>query len=217
MDYDIAMKDKDLNEFVENLVKAENRYYQEVVITDVKGKCPYGHQKGDSFKVTAMNSAGICGSLLKTIFGDIVTLHYGGVTLLEKDSDIINASCPEKGKVRVEIKRVEMNESEVLRTPWKFKPMTGKGYPALDKYKVCVEVTDIAVQCYWGHSVGDTFEVDPFNVGGACCFLYNQLYPYIHILLSGSVPAWSLDNHSMMGECPDVYDRLCFRLFVEER
>ena len=188
MDYDNKMKDENLNEFVENIVKVENRYYQEVTVTDVKGNCPYGHQKGDSFKVTAMNSGGICGSLLKTIFADVLTLHYNGTLLWEKDSDIIKASCPEMEKVQVEINRVEINQSELLRTPWEFKPMTGKGYPALDKYKVCVEITEIAVQCYWGHSVGDIFEVDPFNVSGACCFLYHQLYPYIHILLSGNAP-----------------------------
>jgi hypothetical protein len=46
------------------VLRAENRYYQEITITGVEGECPYGHKVGDQFKVTAMNSDNICITLL---------------------------------------------------------------------------------------------------------------------------------------------------------
>ena len=207
----------EMDEYAAGVLKAENRFYQEVTITKVTGDCPYGHREGEKFKVTAMNSDKICGSLLKAIFFPIITLHYGGSMLWEKDPDSFKGACPEMGKVQVDIKRMVQKEPTLLKTPFQFKNMTGKGFPALDQYRVFVHVRDIAVNCYWGHKIGDTFEVDPFNVGGACCFLYTQLYPYIHVLLSGATPPWAFDEHTVSGECPDTYDRLCYRLYLEKR
>jgi len=206
-----------LSEVEISVLQAENRYYQEVTITEVAGECPYGHKKGDQFKITTMNSDGICGSLLKSLFFQITTLHYGGSVLWEENQNISKGWCPEGGKVKAEIKRLERQEKTLFKTPCEMKDMTGKGYSALDKYRIFIEVRDIAINCYWGHKIGDIFEVDPFNVGGACCFLYAQLYPYIHVLLSGSAPPWAWDEHTVMGECPDTYDRLAYRLFLKER
>ena len=95
--------------------------------------------------------------------------------------------------------------------------MTGKGFAAIDAFRLFVEVLDIAHNRYWGHKPEDRFEVDPFNVGGACCLLYCQLYPYLHILLSGKTPPWAMEQHCIVGECPDTYDRLCYRLRLEKR
>lgn len=206
-----------LSEAEISVLQAENRYYQEVTITEVAGECPYGHKKGDQFKITTMNGDGICGSLLKSLFFQITTLHYGGSVLWEENQNISKGWCPEGGKVQAAIKRVERQEKTLFKTPCEMKDMTGKGYSALDKYRIFIEVRDIAINCYWGHKIGDIFEVDPFNVGGACCFLYAQLYPYIHVLLSGSAPPWAWDEHTVMGECPDTYDRLAYRLFLKER
>jgi len=205
------------DEAVAYVLQAENRFYQEVTVTAVSGVCPYGHRPGDVFQVTCMNSGGICGALLKSIFFEITTLHYGGRILWENAPDITQGCCPEGGRVRVAIKRVARQDKTLLKTPWQFKDMTGRGYPALDRYRLFVEVHDIAVNCYWGHKVGDVFEVDPFNVNGACTFLYTQLYPYMHILLSGAAPPWAFDEKTIIGECPDTYDRLAYRLFIKER
>jgi uncharacterized repeat protein (TIGR04076 family) len=60
-----------------SVIQGANRYYQEVTITSIAGECPYGHREGDQFKITSMNSDGICGALLKSIFFQIVTLHHG--------------------------------------------------------------------------------------------------------------------------------------------
>ena len=200
-----------------SVIQSANRYYQEVTVSKVTGECPYGHKEGDQFKITSMNSDGICGALLKSIFFQIVTLHYGGGLLWEKNANVSGGCCPEGSKVQVEINRMEQKKKLLLKTPYQMKDMTGKGYPGIDKYRIFIEVYDIAVNCYWGHKIGDVFEVDPFNVGGACCFLYTQLYPYIHVLMSGASPPWAWDEQTIIGECPDTYDRLAYRLFVEER
>ena len=62
-----------------------------------------------------------------------------------------------------------------------------------------------------------TPKIDPFNVNGICCLLYNQLYPYLHVLLSGTTPPWATMPHSMAGECPDIFNRLSFRMHVVPR
>ena len=173
---------QDLTEYTERVLKLEHRYYQEVTVTAVNGKCPYGHRVGDIFKVTAMNSDGICGSLLQGIFSPIVSLHYGGSLLWEKQPGTFFGRCLEGGTVEVAVKRVEQKEPVLLQTPLTLKDMRGKGFPLLDQYRLMVEVRDIVVRCTWGHKIGDVFEVDPFNVGGACCFLYTQLYPYLQVL-----------------------------------
>ncbi|MBW1819282.1 MAG: TIGR04076 family protein [Deltaproteobacteria bacterium] len=202
---------------VAKILKGENRFCEEVTITRVNGECPYGHRAGQKYRVTALNSDGLCGSLFKTIHASIVTLHYGGSLLWEKQADAFTGVCPEMGKVEVESKRIEQTRPVRIKTRPDPKDMTGKGFSTLDKYRVVVEVLDIANRCYWGHRVGDTFEVDPFNVGKACGFLYSQLYPFIAVLLAGATPAWATQEHSVTAVCPDTYDQLAFRLYLEER
>ena len=176
------------NDIVAKILKGENRYYQEVTITKVDGECPYGHKKGENFKLTALNSDGLCGSLYKAIHASVVVLHYGGSVLWEKNPDTFIGFCPEMNRVMVEVKRFEQESPVIVKTKTPYRNMTGKGFPAIDKYRVFVEVLDIARKCYWGHRAGQKFEVDPFNVGGACGLLYSQLYPFIQTLLSGATP-----------------------------
>lgn len=208
---------QDFNEYTERVLKLEHRYYQAVTVTKVNGECPYGHRVGEVFKLTAMNSDGICGSLLQGIISPMVSLHYGGSLVWEKNPDSFTGRCLEKGKVEVAVKRVEQKEPVMLQTRFLFKDMRDKGFPFLDQYRLLVEVKDIAVRCIWGHKIGDVFEVDPFNVGGACCLLYTQLYPYLHVLLSGATPGWATEEHAVSGECPDTYDRLSYNLFLVKR
>jgi uncharacterized repeat protein (TIGR04076 family) len=154
---------------------------------------------------------------LKVPVHSINNFTLRGRLLWEDKAELPTGHCPENGKVRVTIKQVSRDEKSLLKTPHQMKDMTGKGYPAIDKYRTFVEVRDIAVNCYWGRKRGDVFEVDPFYVDGACCFLYAQLYPYINVLLSDTSPPWAWDERTVMGECPDTYDRLAYRLFLEER
>ena len=53
---DESINDDDV---VAQIMEVVNRYYQEATITGVSGSCPYGHCKGDRFKVTSMNSDGL--------------------------------------------------------------------------------------------------------------------------------------------------------------
>ena len=127
---------QDFDEYTERVLKLEHRYYQEVTVTKINGTCPYGLWVGDSFKITAMNSDGICGSLLQGIISPIVSLHYGGSIFWEKNSESFTGRCLEDGKVEVSVKRVEQKEPVMLQTQFSFRDMRGKGFPLLDKYRL---------------------------------------------------------------------------------
>jgi len=210
-------EDNGVQAYIEQVLRGENRYYQEVTVNKVHGACPFGHREGETYIVTAMNTGGLCGALLKEIFAPVTVLHYGGGLLWAPRPDEFNGRCPEGGTVEVAVKRCVNRDAVCVRTACLHRDMTGRGYPALDRYRMVLEVFDIAGSCYWGHVAGDRIEIDPFNTGGACGLLYTQLYPYLHVLLSGATPPWALQEHSISGECPDVYNRLSFRLFCEER
>jgi uncharacterized repeat protein (TIGR04076 family) len=209
--------DQEVNDWAANILKAENRYCQEVVVTKVHSSCPYGHRVGDTFTLTGLHAGGLCGSLLTAIMPSVVTLHYGGSVLWEAQPAAFAGRCPEGGRVEVAVKRRENTSGEILKDTYPFRDMTGKGYAGLDAYRVFVDVQHIEGNCMWGHKDGDRIEIDPFNVNGMCNLLYNQLYPYLHVLLSGATPAWATMEHSIAGECPDIFNRLGFRMWVEKR
>jgi uncharacterized repeat protein (TIGR04076 family) len=47
-------------------------------IKAVKGNCSWGHQVGDTFEVSAHDTAGLCGFLYHDIFPYVVMLQFGG-------------------------------------------------------------------------------------------------------------------------------------------
>jgi uncharacterized repeat protein (TIGR04076 family) len=213
----MANADDELNEWAASVIRAENRYCQKAVVTRVSGTCPFGHCEGDTFNLTALHSGGMCGALLTAVMPSIVALHYGGSLVWENRSDAFTGCCPEGGRVTIDVRRQDNPGGELLKEQFPFRDMTGKGYPALDAFRVFVEVEHIEGNCLWGHCIGDRIEIDPFNTNGMCCLLYNQLYPYLHVLLSGETPPWATREHSIAGECPDTFNRLSFRLSVEPR
>jgi len=211
-------KKSEINEGLAEVIRTINRYHQEVKITTVTGDCPYGHQKGEKFIVTTMNSDGLCGSLYQAIHPFIVSLEYEGGVVWGKNEGSIKAHCPEGGKVQVEIKRFEnKNPNKRLKTLKDFKDMTKKGFSALDEYRVFIEVLGIEKNCMWGHKVGDTHEIDPFNVGGICGYLYWEIYCFINLLYTGGGMPWEGDKNIIHGTCPDSYDLLSYRLIREKR
>ena len=209
--------DKAFNEWAENVIKGENRYCQRAVVTKVNSTCPFGHRKGDTFTLTALHAGGMCGALLTSIMPPIVTQHYGGELVWADSKDSFTGSCPEGGHVTVEVQRQENSSENMLKEDFPYRDMTGKGYSGIEAYRVFVEVEHIEGNCMWGHKVGDRIEIDPFNVNGMCSLFYNQLYPYLHVLLAGKTPAWATQQHSMGGECPDIFNRLSFRMSIEPR
>ena len=194
----------------------ENRYYQEVTITKVIEECPFGHTAGEKYKVTNCNSNGLCGALYKRIHDSILTLHYWGSLPWEKDPDRYADMCPEM-KVQVEVRRLEREKPGMLKSTAPLRSMTGKGFPAVDRYRAFIEILDVERICAWGNKAGLRFEIDPFNTGGVCGFLYSKIYPYLNVLLSGVNFPWAAHDHEMISVCPDSYNQTSFRLFIEER
>jgi uncharacterized repeat protein (TIGR04076 family) len=213
----MSADDQDLNEWAAHILKAENRYCQDVTITSVHGSCPYGHQEGQTFRVTALHAGGLCGSLLTAIFPSVVAQHYGGAVLWEPEAGMFTGRCPEGGTVEVAVQRVDNPEPALYKKESTLQNMIGCGVAGLATHRIVVEVIDIAGNCFYGHRTGDRFETDPFHVNGMCGLLYNQLYPYIHVLLSGATPPWATVPHSIAGECPDTFNRLSFRMSLEKK
>jgi len=211
-----AYKDQFSVEEVSEIAKIVNRYYQEVAITKIFGTCPYGYKEGEKFRVTSVNHDGLCGALYQAIHPCIASMHYGGGVVWEKDINVVGGVCPEMGRVQVEVKRFK-KEPTHLKTKPAMKDMTGRGFPALDKYKVFVEILGIANKCMWGHRDGQRFEVDPFNVGGVCGFLYWEAYHFINLLFTGGSLPWEGEENVVHGACPDLYNQVSFRLVREKR
>ena len=90
---------------VADVIKDINRYYSEASITRVSGECPYGHKEGETYRVTGMNHAGMCGGLWHIIQPSIIALQYEGGPIWEKESGFFKGLCPEMGRVHVEVRR----------------------------------------------------------------------------------------------------------------
>ena len=106
-----------MEDYLEKIRREAYRYCEEVIVTEVEGTCPYGHKKGDCFRLTNMNSDGMCGSLYQPIHTNLVTLHYGG-TMLWGEPESFTGTCME-GRVQVTVKRVELPKPTVVRTEGK--------------------------------------------------------------------------------------------------
>ncbi len=206
----------DDDDILKKFLESENRYLQQVTITKINGVCPYGHREGESFQVSNCNNDGLCGALYNQLHPSILTLHYWGSLPWSKDPDCCLGICPEM-KVRVEVKRIEKKDLEFLKTEAVFKDMTGKCFPVLDKYRAFIEIQGVEYFCAWGHKEGQRFEIDPFNTGNVCGFLYSKVYPYLNVHLSGASVPWAMEDNVMNSVCPDSYNQTSFRLVIEER
>ena len=202
---------------VADVVKDINRFYSEVTITRVNGECPYGHKEGEKYLTTGMNHAGICGGLWHQIQPSIIALQYEGGPVWAEKPGFFRGLCSEMGRVQVEVQRKKKDDTKTLRTEAKVRDMTGKGYPALDKYKVSLEILGVERHCMWAHREGQTFEIDPFNIGGVCGALYWQAYHFMEVLFGGGSFPWEVEEHIIHGACPDIYNQTIFRLIREER
>ncbi len=205
------------HEAVKRFRDFESRYYQEVNIIKITAGCPYGHREGEKYKVSNCNNDGLCGALYTSLFNSIVTLHYWGSLPWSKDPDIYRMMCPEM-KVQVEVRRKEQKQRILLKTEAQRREMIGKGFPTVDKYRAFIEILGVDKVCAWGHEEGQRFEIDPFNVGGVCGFLYSKVYPYLNVLFAGVTLPWMSEDESVMYQvCPDSYNQTSYRLVVEER
>jgi uncharacterized repeat protein (TIGR04076 family) len=206
----------DDDEILRKFRESENRYLQQVTITKINGLCPYAHREGETFQVTNCNNDGLCGALYNQLHPSILTLHYRGRLPWQKGDSPIKAMCPEM-KVQVEVKRIEKKDLEFLKTESAFKDMTGRGFNSLDKNRTFIEILGVEYYCAWGHKQGQRFEIDPFNTGNVCGFLYSKVYPYLNVHLSGASVPWAMEDNVVNSVCPDSYNQTSFRLVIEER
>jgi uncharacterized repeat protein (TIGR04076 family) len=203
-------------DFEAQIFKSVNRYYQEVTLTKIDGQCPYGQKEGDTFRVTDMNYDSLCGALYQAIHSYIVTLHYGGGFPFNSDASFFKALCPEM-RVQVDVTRIEHEKPTYLRTKTVTRDMAGKGYPCIDKHRVFLEILNIERHCGWGHKAGQRYEIDSFNIGGACGYLYWGAYDFMNLLFSGGCLPWEADENIIHGACPDIFNQVSYRLIREKR
>jgi len=194
-----------------------NSQYEDVIITKVNGNCPFGHTMGEKHTITSMNTDGLCGSLFANIVSSVFTTHYGGGLPWEKETGVFRGLCPEKGIVEVEVRRIKKRDANVLKTKNEPKQVTGIGFEAIDQYRLYLEILGIERHCTYGHVAGQRVEVDPFNTGNICGFLYWSAYRFINLLLKGGSLPWEAEPHIIHGVCPDPYNVTTFRLTRENR
>ena len=77
-------------------------------IKSVKGPCHWSHKAGDSFEISAYDTAGLCGFFYHDIFPYIVMLQFGGGFPKEWGGpDSVELECPDKvAPVTIELRRV---------------------------------------------------------------------------------------------------------------
>jgi uncharacterized repeat protein (TIGR04076 family) len=63
-------------------------------VTDVKGECNAGHQVGDSFEISIINTGGLCGAFYHNIFPNLQTFQFGG-NMPWCQGDSIYLQCPD--------------------------------------------------------------------------------------------------------------------------
>lgn len=79
---------------VSDIIRGINQYYQEITVTDVTGHCPYGHSKGETFRVTSMNHDCLCGAFYQAIHGLVQIQEYRGSLPWEQQPDMFHTVCP---------------------------------------------------------------------------------------------------------------------------
>ncbi|MFC1902816.1 TIGR04076 family protein [Chloroflexota bacterium] len=74
-------------------------------ITQIKGKCFFGHQVGDKFELSVHSPDGLCGLLYHNIFPYIIMLQYGGKWPEDK-GELPEWECPDRtNAVRIKLSR----------------------------------------------------------------------------------------------------------------
>jgi len=203
-------------DIIASVSKSVKKFCQELTITKVDGTCPYGHKEGEQHIVTATYHGGICGALWQSNHSSFSSIHYGGSIAWEKDPRQFTALCPEMGKVRIQVKATERIDSS-FRKKIEFKDMTGKGFNGLDKYRTHIEILDVGHHCMHGLKAGQKHEVDLFNMGEVCGFLYWGAYQFLQVLYAGGNPPWEPDPDIAHGVCPDIYNQVVYRIVREKR
>jgi uncharacterized repeat protein (TIGR04076 family) len=84
-------------------------------IVEVKRECTASHRVGEEFDLTLFSENGtktnrtphVCPFLYDSVFPYLTVLQFDGTFPWEKDRDKFLASCPDKNKVVIEIRRTK--------------------------------------------------------------------------------------------------------------
>jgi uncharacterized repeat protein (TIGR04076 family) len=93
------------------MAQQEEKYHvgHRVVATikSVKGTCSWKHKAGDSFDISAHDTAGLCGFFYHDIFPYILMLQFGGGFEEWGQPDSLELECLDKmNAVTIELRRV---------------------------------------------------------------------------------------------------------------
>ena len=81
------------------------------------------------------------------------------------------------------------------------------------RYKVAVKVVSQKGTCVRGHKVGDEWIIGETTPGGMCMTAYNDLFPYVWVLMWGGQFPWESDpDVSTNVACSDAQNPLVFEL-----
>jgi len=77
-------------------------------VKSIQGECSAGHKVGDTFEVSAHNTAGICGFLYHDLFPYVLLLQFGGSFPEEwGNPDVLEVQCMDLGNLlTMELRRV---------------------------------------------------------------------------------------------------------------
>jgi uncharacterized repeat protein (TIGR04076 family) len=76
-------------------------------VKSVKGTCHWNHKAGDSFEISAHDTAGLCGFFYHDIFPFILMLQFGGGFEEWGEPDSVELQCLDKlNAVTIELRRV---------------------------------------------------------------------------------------------------------------
>jgi uncharacterized repeat protein (TIGR04076 family) len=93
------------------MAQQEEKFHvgQRVIATikSVKGTCHWKHKAGDSFEISAHDTAGLCGFFYHDIFPYILMLQFGGGFQEWGQPDSLELQCMDKmNAVTIELRRV---------------------------------------------------------------------------------------------------------------
>ena len=202
---------------VRRRVEESKNWLQEVTITSVNGDCPYGHREGEIYKVNDIRTGGLCGALYRDILDSGLITHYGGNLPWEKDDGSFSGICSEQGKVQVNVKKVHKDNLSTSIVKPSLRDMTGKGFSAIDNFRIFVEIDSVANQCNWGHRAGQRIEIDPFNSWKVCARLFVNAFYAMNVILSQKKLHWQYEDDRVQMTCPDTYNITTFTLVREKR
>jgi uncharacterized repeat protein (TIGR04076 family) len=85
-----------------------------ISVEEVKGKCFYSYQEGDTFEVSGLRTIeGFCGAAYHTIFPVLFALNFGATYPFEDNvNSLSTVTCPDGGNIRFRVTRAEEKEEE---------------------------------------------------------------------------------------------------------